>query len=242
MPALRIHNTLTRTKEPFVPRVAGKVGMYVCGPTVYDYFHVGNARTFTAFDMVVRWLRASGYAVTYVRNITDVDDKIIKRAREKGESIEAFTERMVAAFVEDTGRLGLVRPDLEPRAMRYIEPMLEMIAALEQKGLAYRAKNGDVFYAVRGFPDYGKLSHRNVDDLRAGERVAVDEAKRDPLDFALWKSAKPDEPQWPSVFGPGRPGWHIECSAMSCRELGAPFDIHGGGWDLQFPHHENEIA
>jgi cysteinyl-tRNA synthetase len=242
MPALRIHNTLTRTKEPFVPRVAGKVGMYVCGPTVYDYFHVGNARTFTAFDMVVRWLRASGYAVTYVRNITDVDDKIIKRAREKGESIEAFTERMVAAFVEDTGRLGLLRPDLEPRAMRYIEPMLEMIAALEKKGLAYRAKNGDVFYSVRGFPAYGKLSHRNLDDLRAGERVAVDDAKRDPLDFALWKSAKPDEPQWPSAFGAGRPGWHIECSAMSCRELGAPFDIHGGGWDLQFPHHENEIA
>ena len=242
MPALRIHNTLTRTKEPFVPREPGKVGMYVCGPTVYDYFHVGNARTFTAFDMVVRWLRASGYAVTYVRNITDVDDKIIKRAREKGESIEAFTERLVAAFVEDTGRLGLLRPDLEPRATRYIAPMLEMIATLEEKGLAYRAKNGDVFYSVRGFPDYGKLSHRNLDDLRAGERVAVDEAKRDPLDFALWKSAKPDEPHWPSVFGPGRPGWHIECSAMSCRELGAPFDIHGGGWDLQFPHHENEIA
>jgi cysteinyl-tRNA synthetase len=239
---LRIHNTLTRTKDPFVPRVPGKVGMYVCGPTVYDYFHVGNARTFTAFDMVVRWLRASGYAVTYVRNITDVDDKIIKRAHEKGESIEAFTERMVAAFVEDTGRLGLLRPDIEPRAMRYIEPMLEMIAALEAKGLAYRGKNGDVFFAVRDFPAYGKLSHRNLDDLRAGERVAVDDAKRDPLDFALWKSAKPDEPQWPSAFGPGRPGWHIECSAMSCRELGAPFDIHGGGWDLQFPHHENEIA
>ena len=242
MPALRIHNTLTRTKEPFVPRVAGKVGMYVCGPTVYDYFHVGNARTFTAFDMVVRWLRASGYAVTYVRNITDVDDKIIKRAREKGESVEAFTERLVAAFVEDTARLGLVRPDLEPRATRYIEPMVEMIAALEKKGLAYRAKNGDVFYAVRGFPGYGKLSRRNLDDLRAGERVAVDEAKRDPLDFALWKSGKPDEPHWPSVFGPGRPGWHIECSAMACKELGAPIDIHGGGWDLQFPHHENEIA
>jgi cysteinyl-tRNA synthetase len=240
--ALRIHNTLTRSKEPFVPRVAGKVGLYVCGPTVYDYFHVGNARTFTAFDMVVRWLRATGYAVTYVRNITDIDDKIIKRAHENGEPIAALTERLVEAFEHDTARLGLARPDSSPRATRYVGPMLDMIAALEKKGLAYRAANGDVFFAVRGFPGYGKLSRRNPDELRAGERVAVDEAKRDPLDFALWKAAKPDEPHWPSPFGPGRPGWHIECSAMSCKELGCPFDIHGGGWDLQFPHHENEIA
>jgi len=240
--SLRIYNTLTRKKEPFVPRVEGKVGMYVCGPTVYDYFHVGNARTFTVFDMVARWLRASGYDVTYVRNITDVDDKIIERARANGEPIDALTERMVAAFAQDCARLKLEPPDREPRATRYIEAMLEMIATLEKKGLAYRASNADVYYSVRGFPDYGKLSRRNLDDLRAGERVAVGLAKRDPLDFALWKSAKPDEPSWPSVFGAGRPGWHIECSAMSCRELGAPFDIHGGGWDLQFPHHENEIA
>ena len=242
MSALRLYNTLTRKKETFAPRVAGKVGMYVCGPTVYDFIHVGNARSFAAFDMVARWLRATGYEVTYVRNITDVDDKIIDRARERGEPIEALTERMVAAFEEDCARLGLVPPDREPRATRYIGPMLEMIAALEAKGLAYRADNGDVYYSVRGFPAYGKLSRRNLDELRAGERVAVEAAKRDPLDFALWKAAKPDEPRWESRFGPGRPGWHIECSAMSCRELGVPFDIHGGGWDLQFPHHENEIA
>jgi cysteinyl-tRNA synthetase len=240
--SLRIYNTLTRKKEPFVPRVARKVGMYVCGPTVYDYFHVGNARTFTVFDMVARWLRVSGYEVKYVRNITDIDDKIIKRANENGEPIEALTERMVAAFAEDTARLKLVPPDDEPRATRYVEPMLEMIATLEKNGLAYRAANGDVYYRVRGFPDYGKLSRKNPDELRAGERVAVGEAKHDPLDFVLWKAAKPSEPSWPSPFGAGRPGWHIECSAMSCRELGAPFDIHGGGWDLQFPHHENEIA
>jgi cysteinyl-tRNA synthetase len=242
MSELRIYNTLTRKKEPFAPRVKGEVGMYVCGPTVYDYFHVGNARTFTVFDMVVRWLRASGYRVTYVRNITDIDDKIIDRARKNGEPIEELTARMVAAFEEDSARLKLLRPDVEPRATRYIEPMVEMIAQLEKKDLAYRAANGDVYYSVRGFPSYGKLSRRNLDELRAGERVAVDAAKRDPLDFVLWKAAKPGEPQWASIFGAGRPGWHIECSAMSCRELGAPFDIHGGGWDLQFPHHENEIA
>src|SRR5258708_7491433 len=242
MPALQIYNTLTRKKEPFVPLVPGKVGVYVCGRTVYDYFHIGNARTFTVFDMAARWLPASGYDVKYVRNITDVDDKIIKRANDAGEPIDALTERLVAAFEEDAGRLGLLAPDVEPRATRYIGPMLEMIATLEGKGLAYRGANGDVFYSVRKFPEYGKLSRRNLDELRAGERVAVDAAKRDPLDFVLWKAAKPGEPQWPSDFGPGRPGWHIECSAMSCRELGAPFDIHGGGWDLQFPHHENEIA
>ena len=242
MSALRIHNTLSRTKETFVPRVPGKVGLYVCGPTVYDYFHIGNARTFTVFDMVARWLRASGFEVKYVRNITDIDDKIMDRARERGEPIEAFTERFVEAFGTDAARLNWLTPDAEPRATRYVEPMLEMIATLEKKGHAYRGANGDVFYAVRSFPEYGKLSRRNLDELRAGERVAVEAAKRDPLDFVLWKAAKPGEPRWASMFGDGRPGWHIECSAMSCRELGFPFDIHGGGWDLQFPHHENEIA
>ena len=242
MPPLQLYNTLTRKKEPFVPLAPGKVGLYVCGPTVYDYFHIGNARTFTVFDLVVRWLRATGFAVTYVRNITDVDDQIMDRALEKGEPIEALTARMIAAFDADAARLSLVKPDIEPRATRYIAPMLEMIAQLEKKDLAYRGANGDVYYAVRKFPEYGKLSRRNLDDLRAGERVAVDAAKRDALDFVLWKAAKPGEPRWESPFGDGRPGWHIECSAMSCRELGAPFDIHGGGWDLQFPHHENEIA
>jgi cysteinyl-tRNA synthetase len=242
MPALQLYNTLTRKKEPFVPLVPGKAGLYVCGPTVYDYFHIGNARTFTVFDLVVRWLRATGYAVKYVRNITDVDDKIMERAGEKGEPIEALTARMIAAFDADAARLNLVKPDIEPRATRYIGPMLEMIAQLEAKELAYRGGNGDVYYAVRKFAEYGKLSRRNLDELRAGERVAVDAAKRDALDFVLWKAAKPGEPRWESPFGDGRPGWHIECSAMSCGELGAPFDIHGGGWDLQFPHHENEIA
>jgi cysteinyl-tRNA synthetase len=241
-PALQIHNTLTRKKEPFAPRVPGKVGMYVCGPTVYDYFHVGNARSFAVFDMVARWLRAIGYDVTYVRNITDVDDKIMDRARESGETVEALTARMIAALDEDCARLGLLKPDREPRATRNIDAMLDMISLLEKKGLAYKAGNGDMCFSVRDFPGYGKLSRRNLDELRSGERVAVDASKRDPLDFALWKSAKPDELSWPSPFGPGRPGWHIECSAMSHRELGVPFDIHGGGWDLTFPHHENEIA
>jgi len=240
--SLQIHNTLTRSKEPFVPHVAGKVSIYVCGPTVYDFIHVGNARTFTTFDMVVRWLRASGYEVKYVRNITDIDDKIMDRARANGESFEALAQRMVDAFMADTDRLGLERPDVEPRATRYVGPMLEMIATLEKKEHAYRGSNGDVFYAVRSFKDYGRLSRKNLDELRSGERVAVEAAKKDPLDFVLWKAAKPGEPRWPSVFGEGRPGWHIECSAMSCRELGATIDIHGGGWDLQFPHHENEIA
>jgi cysteinyl-tRNA synthetase len=239
---LQIYNTLTRSKQPFQPRVPGEAGLYVCGPTVYDYIHLGNARTFTTFDMVVRWLRASGLRVKYVRNITDIDDKIMERAREAGEPMEALTERMVEAFHADTARLKLMPPDVEPRATKYVGPMLDMIAALEKKGIAYRGANGDVFYSVRSFPEYGKLSRRNLDELRAGERVAVAEAKKDPLDFVLWKAAKPGEPRWPSIFGDGRPGWHIECSAMSCRELGFPFDIHGGGWDLQFPHHENEIA
>lgn len=239
---LQLHNTLTRKKELFAPRVPGKVGMYVCGPTVYDFFHVGNARSFAVFDMVARWLRVMGYEVTYVRNITDVDDKIMKRAAEEGEPVEALTARMIAALDEDCARLGLEKPDREPRATRYIDAMLELIAMLEKKGLAYRARNGDVNFSVRDFSGYGKLSRRNLDDQRAGERVAVDEDKRDPLDFVLWKHAKPGELSWPSPFGTGRPGWHIECSAMSHRELGIPFDIHGGGWDLQFPHHENEIA
>jgi cysteinyl-tRNA synthetase len=242
MSALHIHNTLTRKKELFVPRVHGKAGLYVCGPTVYDYFHLGNARTFTTFDLVVRWLRASGFEVTYVRNITDIDDKIMERARARGEPIEALTSRMVEAFAADTARLNLLKPDIEPRATRYVAPMLEMIEMLEKKGHAYRGANGDVYYAVRTFPEYGKLSRRNLDELRAGERVAVETAKRDPLDFVRWKAAKPGEPRWGSIFGEGRPGWHIECSAMSWRELGVPIDIHGGGWDLAFPHHENEIA
>ena len=242
MSTIRIYNTLTRTKETFTPRVPGKVGMYVCGPTVYDYFHVGNARTFSVFDMVARWLRASGYAVTYVRNITDVDDKIMDRARQNEEPIEALTGRMIAALDEDAARLGWLKPDHEPRATRHIAGMLEFIAALAKKGLAYKAGNGDMCFSVRDFPGYGKLSRRNLDDLRAGERVAVDGSKRDPLDFVLWKHAKAGEASWPSAYGEGRPGWHIECSAMSHAVLGIPFDLHGGGWDLQFPHHENELA
>jgi cysteinyl-tRNA synthetase len=242
MSALSIYNTLTRRKEAFVAREAGKAGLYVCGPTVYDFIHIGNARTFTVFDLVARWLRASGYAVTYVRNVTDVDDKIIDRARENGEDIDALAVRMTEAFTQDCARLNLLAPDREPRATRHIEAMLGLIGVLEQKGLAYRAPNGDVYFSVRDFPGYGKLSRRNLDEMRAGERVAVSEAKRDPLDFALWKSAKAGEPSWPSAYGNGRPGWHIECSAMARAELGQPFDIHGGGWDLTFPHHENEIA
>lgn len=223
--------------------------MYVCGPTVYDYFHIGNARTFTAFDMVYRWLMASGYEVQYARNVTDIDDKIIERANQEGdpnasatERMVALTERMTAAMHEDFDRLKLLRPTVEPRATAHIQGMLELIKTLEDKGIAYRAPNGDVYYSVRSFEGYGKLSKKNPDDLRAGERVSVDTNKRDPLDFALWKAAKPLEPQWPSLFGGGRPGWHIECSAMCKAELGEQIDIHGGGWDLQFPHHENEIA
>ena len=242
MSNLFIYNTLTRRKEAFVPRVPGKAGLYVCGPTVYDYIHIGNARTFTTFDMVSRWLRAIGYDVTYARNITDIDDKIIERAKEKGAAFAEFAEGMAKAFLEDCERLSLLPPDREPRATRYIDAMLRLIATLEHKGLAYRAPNGDVYYSVRDFPGYGKLSRRNLDELRAGERVAVEAAKRDPLDFALWKAAKPGEPSWPSAYGAGRPGWHIECSAMAAAVLGTPVDLHGGAVDLQFPHHENEIA
>ncbi|HUP98246.1 MAG TPA: cysteine--tRNA ligase [Usitatibacter sp.] len=242
MSPIQIYNTLTRTKEPFKPHVAGKVGMYVCGPTVYDYIHIGNARTFTTFDLVARWLRTRGYEVTYVRNITDIDDKIIDRAREKGMAFAELAESMARAFREDCDRLSLAPPDREPRATRYIEAMLGLVDTLEKKGLAYRAANGDVYFSVRDLEGYGKLSRRNLDELRAGERVAVEAAKRDPLDFALWKSAKPGEPSWDSRWGPGRPGWHLECSAMAAAELRTPVDLHGGAVDLQFPHHENEIA
>ncbi len=237
-----IYNTLTRQKEAFTPIEPGKVSLYSCGPTVYDYFHIGNARTFTVFDMVTRWFTATGYDVNYVRNITDVDDKIIERANENAEPIDALTQRMTAAMFEDADRLRLLRPRHSPRATHHIEHMLAMIKTLEDKGYAYRAGNGDVYYSVRQFEGYGKLSKKNIDDLQAGERVAIDTHKRDPLDFALWKAAKPTEPAWQSVFGGGRPGWHIECSAMCKAVLGETIDIHGGGWDLQFPHHENEIA
>jgi cysteinyl-tRNA synthetase len=239
---LRIYNSLAREKQDFVPLKAGEVRMYVCGITVYDYCHLGHARMMVAFDVVQRWLRASGLRVTYVRNITDIDDKIIKRAAENKETIAQLTGRFIAAMDEDMDALGVQRPDHEPRATAYVPQMLEIIGALEKKGLAYRAPNADINYAVRKFDGYGKLSGKSVDDLRAGERVDVDPNKQDPLDFVLWKHSRPEEPKWPSPWGEGRPGWHIECSAMSCALLGGHFDIHGGGQDLQFPHHENEIA
>ena len=243
--SLRIHNTLSRQLDPFIPLEPGHVRMYVCGMTVYDVCHLGHARSMVAFDVVQRWLKASGYRVTYVRNVTDIDDKIIRRALENNETIAALTDRMVALLHRDADALGVQRPDHEPRATRYVPQMLSLIERLEQRGLAYRASNQDVNFAVRKFDGYGKLSGKSLDALRAGERVAVDDGKLDPLDFVLWKSAKPTEPEdakWPSNFGPGRPGWHIECSAMACELLGESFDIHGGGADLQFPHHENEIA
>ena len=242
---LRIHNTLTRALEPFSPLEPGHVRMYVCGMTVYDLCHLGHARSMVAFDVVQRWLKASGLRVTYVRNVTDIDDKIIKRALENGETIRALTDRMVEALHQDADALGIERPTLEPRAMDYVPQMLSMINTLQSKGLAYQASNGDMNFAVRKFPGYGQLSGKSLDQLQAGERVAVDDGKQDPLDFVLWKSAKPTEPddaKWPSAYGVGRPGWHIECSAMGCALLGESFDIHGGGADLQFPHHENEIA
>jgi cysteinyl-tRNA synthetase len=242
---LRIHNTLTRALEPFSPLEPGHVRMYVCGMTVYDLCHLGHARSMVAFDVVQRWLKASGFRVTYVRNVTDIDDKIIKRALENGETIRALTDRMVEALHQDADALGIERPTLEPRAMDYVPHMLSMINTLQSKGLAYQASNGDVNFAVRKFPGYGQLSGKSLDQLQAGERVAVDDGKQDPLDFVLWKSAKstePDDAKWQSSYGMGRPGWHIECSAMGCELLGESFDIHGGGADLQFPHHENEIA
>ncbi|WP_395704003.1 cysteine--tRNA ligase [Aquabacterium sp.] len=243
--SLRIYNTLTRSVEPFVPIEPGHVRMYVCGMTIYDLCHMGHARMMMAFDVVYRWLLASGYRVTYVRNITDIEDKIIRRAVERGITIRALTDEMIAAMRQDLGAIGAAQPTHEPRATEYVPQMLSMIGTLEDKGLAYRATNGDVNYAVRRFAGYGKLSGKSIDELRAGERVAVQEGKDDPLDFVLWKAAKPEEPEdakYDGAYGPGRPGWHIECSAMSCALLGERFDIHGGGMDLQFPHHENEIA
>ncbi|MEO7115210.1 MAG: cysteine--tRNA ligase [Caldimonas sp.] len=242
---LRIHNTLTRATEAFEPIEPGHVRLYVCGITIYDFSHMGHARFMLAFDVVQRWLRTLGYRVTYVRNITDIDDKIIRRAGERGISIRALTDEMIAALQEDADALGLERPTAQPRATEYVPQMLDMIATLEKKGLGYRSTNGDVNFAVRKFPGYGKLSGKSIDQLRAGERVAVLDGKDDPLDFAMWKSAKasePDDAKWPSGYGPGRPGWHIECSAMCKALLGEHFDIHGGGQDLEFPHHENEIA
>ncbi|RUR29611.1 cysteine--tRNA ligase [Vreelandella nanhaiensis] len=239
---MQIYNTLTRRKEPFTPLVAGKVSMYVCGMTVYDYCHLGHARVMVAFDVITRYLRHRGYDVTYVRNITDIDDKILKRADENGESITALTERMIDAMHEDEARLNVLPPSQEPRATGHIGDIVAMIETLIEKGFAYPAENGDVYYRVRRFADYGKLNNRQLDDMRSGARVEVDVHKEDPLDFVLWKSAKPGEAHWPSPWGNGRPGWHIECSAMSTCCLGDTFDIHGGGPDLTFPHHENEIA
>jgi cysteinyl-tRNA synthetase len=243
--SLRIYNSLSRALQPFSPIDPGHVRMYVCGITVYDLCHMGHLRMNMAFDVIYRWLRASGYEVNYTRNITDIDDKIIKRAVERGITIRQLTDEMSAAMHADFAAVGLLRPTHEPRATEYVPQMLDIVGKLEARGLAYQGSGGDVNYAVRKFPGYGKLSGKSLDDLRAGERVAVDDGKLDPLDFVLWKSAKADEPaeaKWPSPWGEGRPGWHIECSAMSCALLGESFDIHGGGADLQFPHHENEIA
>jgi cysteinyl-tRNA synthetase len=243
--SLRLFNSLSRQIESFVPLTPGQVRMYVCGMTIYDFCHVGHARMMMSFDVVQRWLKVSGYQVTYVRNITDIDDKIIRRAVERGITIRALTDEMTSAMHEDIAALGIEPPTHEPRATEFVGQMLDLIGKLEDKGLAYRAVNGDVNYAVRKFDGYGKLSGKSLDQLRAGERVAVDDGKLDPLDFVLWKAAKPEEPddaKYASPFGAGRPGWHIECSAMSCALLGEHFDIHGGGLDLQFPHHENEIA
>ena len=243
--SLRIFNTLTRAVSAFQPIVPGHVGMYVCGITVYDDCHIGHARANVAFDVVQRWLKASGYKVNFVRNITDIDDKIIKRAVQNKESIRQLTDRMIVAMYRDFDALGIERPTHDPRATDYVPEMLSIVGQLESKGLAYQTPAGDVNYAVRKFPGYGKLSGKTLDELQSGERVAVSDDKADPLDFVLWKSAKADEPEdvkWPSDYGAGRPGWHIECSAMSCALLGETFDIHGGGADLPFPHHENEIA
>jgi cysteinyl-tRNA synthetase len=240
--ALSIYSTLSRKQSPFTPIHPGRVGMYVCGVTVYDYCHIGHGRTFVAFDVIRRWLEASGYKVTMVRNITDVDDKIIRRAAERGITTKALTDEFARAMQEDMASLGCLPPTYEPRATEYIPEMLNLVEKLEEKGYAYQAEDGDVDFAVRKFKPYGKLSGKSLDDLVSGARVGVNEGKRDPLDFVLWKHAKPGEPQWDSKWGKGRPGWHIECSAMSMKLLGETFDIHGGGPDLVFPHHENEIA
>ena len=239
---IRIHNSLTGAKEALTPLVPGELRMYVCGLTVYDYVHIGHARMLLVFDMVSRYLRHRGYRLTYVRNITDIDDKIIRRAAENGEPIEALTGRFIDAMHEDARALSLLPPDHEPRATQYLPQIIAMISTLVARDYAYAAGNGDVMYAVAHFPGYGRLSGKRLADLRAGARVEVDESKRDPLDFVLWKHAKPGEPAWDSPWGPGRPGWHIECSAMSTALLGTHFDLHGGGLDLKFPHHENEIA
>lgn len=239
---LSIYNTLSKVKAPLTPLQGNEVRMYVCGMTVYDFCHIGHARVMVAFDVVARWLRQRGYQLTYVRNITDIDDKIIRRAQENGESFEVLTDRMIAAMHEDEARLNVLRPDIEPRATEHIAGMHQMIQTLIDKGFAYAPGNGDVYYRVGRFVGYGKLSRRKIEDLKIGARIEVDEAKEDPLDFVLWKAAKPGEPSWKSPWGDGRPGWHIECSVMSTCCLGDTFDIHGGGPDLVFPHHENEIA
>lgn len=239
---LQIYNTLTKEKAPFVPLEEGKIKMYVCGITVYDLCHIGHARVMVSFDVITRYLRARGWDVEYVRNITDVDDKIIRRAGENGEAVDQLTERMIAAMHEDEDRLSVLRPDQEPRATGHIDDIVEMVSTLIEKGFAYAASNGDVYYRVEKFATYGRLTNKNVDELRSGARVEVEDAKESPLDFVLWKSAKEGEVSWASPWGPGRPGWHIECSAMSKCCLGGTFDIHGGGPDLPFPHHENEIA
>jgi len=239
---LKLYNTLTRRKEPLEPRREGHVDIYVCGMTVYDLCHMGHARSFVVFDVLVRYLRARGFEVTYVRNITDIDDKIIRRARENGESMESLTERTIAQMHEDFDRLGMLRPDAEPRATRNLDAIIALVQRLVDRGYAYVADNGDVYYDVSRFQGYGKLSGKKLDELRAGARIEPEEAKRDPEDFTLWKAAKPGEPAWESPWGLGRPGWHVECSAMSMGCLGETFDIHGGGIDLVFPHHENEIA
>lgn len=245
LPNIQLFDSMTGKKQPFTPREAGKVGIYVCGMTVYDYCHIGHARVMVGFDVIVRWLRHIGYEVNYIRNITDIDDKIIKRAGENGESIFALTERFITAMHDDADKLGCERPNQEPRATDYINEMQKITTTLIDKNLAYQGQGGDVYYAVENFADYGKLSKRRLADMQAGARVEVETDKKNPFDFVLWKSAKPAEPnesKWQSPWGEGRPGWHIECSAMSMCCLGESFDIHGGGHDLQFPHHENEIA
>ncbi|MCL1059836.1 cysteine--tRNA ligase [Shewanella gelidimarina] len=239
---LKLYNTLTRQKEQFVPIQPGKIGMYVCGVTIYDLCHIGHGRTFVSFDMIVRYLRYSGYDVNFQRNITDVDDKIIKRANENNESCDSLTERLIAEMHRDFDSLNMARPDFEPRATLHMPEIITMVEKLIAREHAYIASNGDVLFSVSSFPEYGRLSGQNLDQLQAGARVEIEDAKRDPMDFVLWKMSKPGEPTWDSPWGPGRPGWHIECSAMNSKHLGDHFDIHGGGSDLQFPHHENEIA